>query len=436
MSNKEEWAKLFETVNGRKPTPQEFLAAKKTDFDTSDLKAAVKTEEVAETEVSAAADIEGVSADETIADQEDIDAVAESVEDAVAEAPQVDTPASTEPTPPAQEVPVQNEAVEPQAQVNPTAFAQAAPTASQGANPLFTLILPIVAIVLSVIFAILAWIGVPGIFIVLTLVTVGIAVASLVMSLKTDKKLLSIIATGVAGLMLFVSIGGLIYQLASNVSSDTSSVVRDADDEDEDDSDSNSKSNGDSNDVNDYIDKNAKFDWDEKKFKKLKVGEDAVKSIIKTYGKASNAEMSGDRLTLYYKGSDYNQSVDLRFEKQYDGTFVLSSGSASFTQDLVEVDRNYKSDWTKEQYDALKEGDYDNPTSGTKLDDVLKDHPKADSASSSISTYRKGEFTKSLSITYSDYDNEEGKLDYVSLSFDYVDKEDTYYLDYKFGGDD
>ncbi len=48
--------------------------------------------------------------------------------------------------------------------------------------------------------------------------------------------------------------------------------------------------------------KNAKFDWNESKFKKLKAGKDTVKSIVKTYGKASDAEVSGDELKLTYSG--------------------------------------------------------------------------------------------------------------------------------------
>ena len=100
--------------------------------------------------------------------------------------------------------------------------------------------------------------------------------------------------------MLFVSIGGLIFQISQNASDNTSSSktskVADKDDDDadkkDDDSDSKSDSKGDSTDVNDYIDKNAKFDWNESKFQKLKVGKDTVKSIIKTYGKASGCTKS------------------------------------------------------------------------------------------------------------------------------------------------
>lgn len=313
-------------------------------------------------------------------------------------------------------------------------------------NPLFNLILPIVAIALSVIFAILAWFVSPAwVFIILTVLAVAVAVVSLVFSLKSSKKLLSIIATGVAGLMLFVSIGGLIFQISqnasnNNTSSSKTSKVADKDDDDadkkDDDSDSKSDSKGDSTDVNDYIDKNAKFDWNESKFKKLKAGKDTVKSIVKTYGKASDAEVSGDELKLTYSGKDYGESVYLNFKKQYDGTFILSYASGRFPQDKVEVDKSYKSDWTKEQFDALNKGDYTDPSNGTKLEDVVKDHPKASSAEYTISTSRQGEFTKEMTISYSDYKAEDGKLKSVYLSFDTKEGEDTFYLTYKSGPDE
>lgn len=434
MSNKEKWADLFETVNGRKPTPQEFMDAKAKDFDASDLEAAVKTQEVAAEEVSAEAEVQGVGIGETVADQAAIDSVAESAEDAVAEEPHEDSTSQPEQVSEAsvsQPVPAA-----PQASLDTANNGLGAQVTHSGRpdNQLFNLILPIVALVLGVISAILAWVLPAWIFILLTFVSVGLAVASLIMSLKSNKKLLSIIATAVTGFMVFVAIGGLIFQIASSTTVGSSQVSQISDDDD-DDTSSDSDVKGDSNNVNDYIDKNASFDWDEKKFQKLKVEEDTVKSIIKTYGKASDAQMSGDSLTLRYEGNDYSQHVSLSFEKQYDGTFVLSSAMGSFSQDYVEVDRDYKSDWTQEQYDALKEGDYKDATSGTKLDDVLKDHPKAESATFSINSFRKGEFSKSLHVTYSDYNQESGKLDYVSLSFEYVDKEDAFYLDSKYGAD-
>ena len=450
MSTKAEWAELFESVHGRKPSPQEFLDAKAADFDTSALAAqaasveAPANEPVAE-EVPAA---QVVSDTEEFAQDDDIADVAETAEDAVAEQASSVSPFGTADF---SEAPAQ----QPTPQFDSSMFEKASiPTAqgfgtvpnpvdSSADKPLFNLILPIVAIALAVIFAILAWfVGPAWLFIILTVLAVAVAVVSLIFSLKSSKKLLSIIATGVAGLMLFVSIGGLIFQMSQNSSDSTSSSktskVADKDDDDkkDDDSDSKSDSKGDSTDVNDYIDKNAKFDWNESKFKKLKAGKDTVKSIIKTYGKASDAQISGDEMKLNYSGKDYGESVYLNFKKQYDGTFILSYASGRFPQDKVEVDRSYKADWTKEQFDALTKGDYTDPSNGTKLEDIVKDHPKASSAEYTISTSRQGEFKKEMSISYSDYEAGDGKLKSVYLSFDTKEDDDTFYLTYKSGPDE
>ena len=313
MSTKAEWAELFESVHGRKPSPQEFLAAKAADFDTSALAAQAASVEAPANEPVAEEVAPEPVATEEVTEQDDIADVAETAEDAVAEQASSESPFGAESF---SEAPVQ----QPTPQFDSSMFEKAPISSAQGFgtvpnpaaagsadNPLFNLILPIVAIALSVIFAILAWfVGPAWLFIILTVLAVAVAVVSLVFSLKSSKKLLSIIATGVAGLMLFVSIGGLIFQISQNASDNTSSSktskVADKDDDDadkkDDDSDSKSDSKGDSTDVNDYIDKNAKFDWNESKFQKLKVGKDTVKSIIKTYGKASDAQISGDEMKL------------------------------------------------------------------------------------------------------------------------------------------
>ena len=451
MSTKAEWAELFESVHGRKPSPQEFLDAKAADFDTSALAAQAASVEAPANEPVAEEVAPEPVATEEVVEQDDIADVAETAEDAVAEQASSESSFGAEAF---SEAPVQ----QPTPQFDSSMFEKAPISSAQGFGtvpnpaaagsadkPLFNLILPIVAIALSVIFAILAWfVGPAWLFIILTVLAVAVAVVSLVFSLKSSKKLLSIIATGVAGLMLFVSIGGLIFQISQNISNNTSSSktskVADKDDDadkKDDDSDSKSDSKGDSTDVNDYIDKNAKFDWNESKFKKLKVGKDTVKSIIKTYGKASDAQISGDEMKLTYSGKDYGESVYLNFKKQYDGTFLLSYASGRFPQDKVEVDKSYKSDWTKEQYEALTEGGYSDPSNGTKLEDVIKDHPKASSAEYSITTTRQGEFKKEINLSYDDFHAEEGKLTSVYLFFDTKEGEDTFYLTYKSGlGDD
>lgn len=451
MSTKAEWAELFESVHGRKPSPQEFLDAKAADFDTSALAAQAASVEAPANEPVAEEVAAAPVATEEVAEQDDIADVAETAEDAVAEQASSESPFGAEAF---SEAPVQ----QPTPQFDSSMFEKAPISSAQGFGtvsnpaatgsadkPLFNLILPIVAIALSVIFAVLAWFVSPAwVFIILTVLAVAVAVVSLVFSLKSSKKLLSIIATGVAGLMLFVSIGGLIFQISQNASDNTSSSktskVADKDDDDadkkDDDSDSKSDSKGDSTDVNDYIDKNAKFDWNESKFKKLTVDKDTVKSVIKTYGKASDAQISGDEMKLSYSGKDYGESVYLTFKKQYDGTFLLSYASGRFPQDKVEVDKSYKSDWTKEQFDGLKEGDYSDPSNGTKLEDIVKDHPKASNAEYSITTSRQGEFKKRMTVYYSDYEAEDGKLKSVYLGFDTKEGEDTFYLTYKSGPDE
>ena len=452
MSTKAEWAELFESVHGRKPSPQEFLDAKAADFDTSALAAQAASVEAPANEPVAEEVAAAPVATEEVTEQDDIADVAETAEDAVAEQASSESPFGTAAF---SEAPAQ----QPTPQFDSSMFEKAPissaqgfgtvpnPTAAGSADkPLFNLILPIVAIALSVIFAVLAWfVGPAWLFIILTVLAVAVAVVSLVFSLKSSKKLLSIIATGVAGLMLFVSIGGLIFQISqnasnNNTSSSKTSKVADKDDDDadkkDDDSDSKSDSKGDSTDVNDYIDKNAKFDWNESKFKKLTVDKDTVKSVIKTYGKASDAQISGDEMKLSYSGKDYGESVYLTFKKQYDGTFLLSYASGRFPQDKVEVDKSYKADWTKEQFDALNKGDYTDPSNGTKLEDIVKDHPKASNAEYSITTSRQGEFKKRMTVYYSDYEAEDGKLKSVYLSFDTKEGEDTFYLTYKSGPDE
>ena len=173
MSTKAEWAELFESVHGRKPSPQEFLDAKAADFDTSTLIAQVASVQEA--------------ANEPVA--EEVPA-----EQASSESPFGDAAFS--------EVPAQ----QPTPQFDSSMFEKASIPTAKGfgtvPNPvdssadklLFNLILPIVTITLAVIFAILAWIVSPAwLFIILTVLVAAVAVVSLLFSLKSSKKLLSII---------------------------------------------------------------------------------------------------------------------------------------------------------------------------------------------------------------------------------------------------
>lgn len=148
---------------------------------------------------------------------------------------------------------------------------------------------------------------------------------------------------------------------------------------------------------------------------------------MKTYCKVSDAQMSGDDLNMTYSGKDYSESVYLTFKKQYDGTFILSHASGNFPTDAVQTDDSYKSDWTKEQFDALNKGDYSNPSNGTKLEGILKDHPKASDADYTISTVREDEFKKELTVFYNDFKSEDRKLKTVYLLFDTTEDGDTFW---------
>lgn len=148
---------------------------------------------------------------------------------------------------------------------------------------------------------------------------------------------------------------------------------------------------------------------------------------MKTYCKVSDAQMSGDDLNMTYYGKDYSESVYLTFKKQYDGTFILSHASGNFPTDAVQTDDSYKSDWTKEQFDALNKGDYSNPSNGTKLEGILKDYPKASDADYTISIVREDEFKKELTVFYNDFKSEDRKLKTVYLLFDTTEDGDTFW---------
>ena len=174
-----------------------ILDAKAADFDTSALvKLKLTSVEAPANEPVAEEVAPEPVATEEVAEQDDIADVAETAEDAVAEQASSESPFGAEAF---SEAPVQ----QPTPQFDSSMFEKAPissaqgfgtvpnPTAAGSADkPLFNLILPIVAIAFSVIFAILAWFVSPAwVFIILTVLAVAVAVVSLVFSLKSSKKL-------------------------------------------------------------------------------------------------------------------------------------------------------------------------------------------------------------------------------------------------------
>ena len=125
MSTKAEWAELFESVHGRKPSPQEFLDAKAADFDTSALAAQAASVEAPANEPVAEEVAPEPVATEEVTEQDDIADVAETAEDAVAEQASSESPFGAEAF---SEAPVQ----QPTPQFDSSMFEKAPISSAQG----------------------------------------------------------------------------------------------------------------------------------------------------------------------------------------------------------------------------------------------------------------------------------------------------------------
>ncbi|MDY4510858.1 ABC transporter permease [Streptococcus hyovaginalis] len=411
MAGKEEWVSLFEKVIGRKPTSEEFMKAKEGNFDPSkimEIAGYQKEQEIPEASKSITVPLEETSG----------------------QLPKATSGISSQiPSP------------------------QAVKT-NQGLASRLDLVAILVALSLlfSLVILLAAWLTPLALtFLVLSILNLVFAGLVLFLSLKKPNQVLAIIATIVSALVLLSSLGALIFQNAQESQKQTDSPktsqedkkeVSDASDDEkskEDTSDSDGKA--DSTDVNDYIDKSAKFDWTEKDFTDLTFsGYDnnngtPLKDIIKDHGKASDAEISGNDMTLTYEsGSGLNgKEVRLRFEKQYDNSFILYSGSAYGLSDAPKRNPNYQANWSKEDYDKLTEGDMDTGQGGNKWTDIQKQHGDPSDAYVSLANYGDG-VSKTLMVTYSDYDSDDSKLTYVSL--DFVENDGTYYLINKYSDQD
>ncbi len=257
------------------------------------------------------------------------------------------------------------------------------------------------------------------------------------------KKVLSIIALVLASLIFLVSGLAVFVRQAQNNPNPTEQTESKKFDE-KDDTDVDDDDSKDSTDVKDYIADSSdfKFKWTKSKFTDLKFSSysnkngDSLKSVVKKFGKGSNATISGESLNLEYRKSgddDERESVHLIFRKQYNGKFILSDGYAYFTsKDIKTVsEKSYKSDWTQADVDALTVGDSSTGKGGDNLNEVLKKHGNPTEARESISNYGDG-FKTSLKIFYnSNASNDSSKLGYVSLEFAQQSNDD-YLLTYKY----
>ena len=65
---------------------------------------------------------------------------------------------------------------------------------------------------------------------------------------------------------------------------------------------------------------------------------------------------------------------------------------------------------------------------GTRLSEVVEKHPEASFTYHEMTQTEQGDLTQSVSLSYRDYNPENGKVDTVRLTFDYDKRENEYFL--------
>ena len=144
MATREEWVRHFEDINGRKPSPEEFMEAKKEDFViATEEEAAQVSEQVEAQQVDSSEATEEVSAD-SVADTQLDEAQVTLEEEASNHMPELNLEKEQEKEEPkASQMPLENPYYKSKEVKN---------------NTFVNIVLPIIILVLGLLFAVLAWI--------------------------------------------------------------------------------------------------------------------------------------------------------------------------------------------------------------------------------------------------------------------------------------
>ena len=390
MATREEWVRHFEDVNGRKPSPEEFMEAKKEGFVIASEEPSVQvSEQVEAQQVDSSEATEEVSAD-SVADTQPDEAQVALEEEAPKLMPELNMEKEQEKeAPKASQIPLENPYYKPKVTKNN-------------------------------VFVILSWtLPIGFVFTFLAFFLIILAIVTLVLSLKSTRKALSIIALVMSIIFFMTSLAGAGYQAVKYVMNHAEQFQSDGHDR-----------------AYLYIDENNKFDWTEDQFKELKVGTLTLDEVLDAHGKATDAEYSDayekdkpDLLDLTYRkeNTDGNNYVRLTFEIK-DGVYVLKSASATFDYDKVKEVDDYHSNWTKDDYEKLSVGTQADLLKGTRLSEVVEKHPEASFTYHEMTQTEQGDLTQSVSLSYRDYNPENGKVDTVRLTFDYDKRENEYFL--------
>ena len=403
MATREEWVRHFEDVNGRKPSPEEFMEAKKEDFViATEEEAAQVSEKVEDQQVDSSEAAEEVSADSE-ADAQPDEAQVTLEEEAPNHMPELNLEKEQEKeAPKASQMPLENPYYKSKEVKN---------------NTFVNIVLPTIILVLGLIFAVLAWtLPIGFIFTFFAFFLIILAIVTMALSVKSTRKALSIIALVMSIIFFTTSLSGTGYQVVKY-------IIKHAD---QFEADSRYR-------ANEYIDKDYQFDWTEDQFKELKVDSLTLDEVLDAHGKATDAEWrnEGETLTLdltYSKeGTGSDHFVRLTF-KSKDGTYILEHASADFGYDKVKEVSDYHSNWTKDDYEKLSVGTQADLLKGTRLSEVVEKHPEASFTYHEMTQTEQGDLTQSVSLSYRDYNPESDKLDTVRLTFDYDKRENEYFL--------
>ena len=404
MATREEWVRHFEDVNGRKPSPEEFMEAKKEDFViVSEKETAQVSEQVEAQQVDSSAATEEVSADSE-ADTQPDEAQVSLEEEAPKHMPELNLEKEQEKeAPKANQMPVENPYYKSKEVKN---------------NTFVNIVLPIIILVLGLIFAVLAWtLPIGFIFTFFAFFLIILAIVTMALSVKSTRKALSIIALVMSIIFFTTSLSGTGYQVVKYIMTHAEQFTGNL-----------------SLRANEYIDENYKFDWTEDQFKELKVDSLTLDEVLDAHGKATDAEWGDDGetqtldLTYAKKGRGSDNFVRLTFNKSKDGIYILAHASADFGYDKVKEVSDYQSNWTKEDYDKLTVGTQADLLKGTRLSDVVSNHSEASFSTHELTQTDEGDLTQKVSLSFYDYSPDSGKLKTVHLTFDYDKRENEYFL--------
>ena len=143
MATREEWVRHFEDVNGRKPSPEEFMEAKKEGFViASEEPSAQVSEQVEAQQVDSSEATEEVTAD-SVADTQPDEAQVALEEEAPKQMPELNMEKEQEKeAPKTSQIPLENPYYKPKVTKN---------------NAFVNIALPIIILVLGILFVILSW---------------------------------------------------------------------------------------------------------------------------------------------------------------------------------------------------------------------------------------------------------------------------------------